>query len=234
MKNFTRFFFALLIGLSSISAFAADRLEIKDVISPVNNSDIILGQQTAFEFKLVNNSPTTFTTADTALLVIGFWNGSQVTNLQVLGGYMPQSDLQAGDSVNFTFNLTFPTTFTPGTYAPAFGVVWSGNPEPTKFSLIIKVYNFKLGTGINEKFAVLDKTYYSNGYLNIDMNSNGNAQANISITNTSGQIVYNELLKMNNFGLSSESIYVGNLPKGMYILGLSAEGRITTKKFMVR
>ncbi|MBC8344493.1 MAG: T9SS type A sorting domain-containing protein [Bacteroidetes bacterium] len=234
MKNFTKFLIALLIGLYCSSAFAADRLEITEVLSPAYNTDIILGQQTPFEFKLVNNSTNTFTTNDTAILFIGFWNGSQVTNLQPLGGYKPPNDLVVGDSLNFTFNLTFPTSFTPGTYAPVFGVVWSGNPEPTKFSLIITVYNLVTGTSIKEKFAVIDNSYYSNGYLNLNMNSNGQAQVYISITNTSGQTVYSEQLSMNNFGLSSESIYVGHLPKGIYILGLSAEGRLTTNKFMVR
>ncbi|MBT3302635.1 MAG: T9SS type A sorting domain-containing protein [Bacteroidetes bacterium] len=233
MKNFTKLFFALLFGFISMNTFAADRLELTEIVAPVINSDVILGQPTEFEFKMINNSTATFTTVDTAILVIGWWNGSQVTGLQLLGGYMPTSDLVVGDSVNFKFTLTFPTTMTPGQYAPVFGVVWSGNPEPTKFSLVASVYNFTLGSGVAEKFASLDKAYYSNGYVNIDINSNGNAKAYISVSNTNGQIVYGELLSMNNRGLSSESIYVGNLPKGIYILGLSAEGRLTTKKFMV-
>jgi len=233
MKNFTRLIFTLVLVIALNYSFSANMLEITSILAPAQGTKIVLGQSTQFQLELTNNHTVTFTTQDTGLLVLGFFNGSSITNLQGIGGYIPQADLLPGAKTTVTFNLTFNVSMTPGNYAPAFGILWKKNPNPTSATFQYRVYEFVNGSGLSEKFSKLNDLYYSNGKLYIKFESKGSHNINLSITNLNGQTVQNKQINLNSSGISTETINIANLPKGVYIVTLNGEGILTTRKIMI-
>jgi len=232
MRKFTQLVLTIMLVTALNFSFAADKLEITKILSPAQGTKIVIGQQTEFQLELTNNHTITFTTQDTALLVLGFFNGTTITNLQGISGYIPKTDLLPGQNTTVTFNLSFNLS-NPGNYAPAFGIIWAKNPNPTSASFQYRVYEFVNSSGLNEKFASLSNLYYSNGQLHLKFDSKGNHQVNLSVTNLNGQTVLNQVIKLTASGVASESVDVANLPKGVYIVILNGEGILTTKKIVI-
>ncbi|HPD65451.1 MAG TPA: T9SS type A sorting domain-containing protein [Bacteroidia bacterium] len=232
MRKFTHLFFTVLMVMYINAAISANALEITAILSPVQGTQIVIGQSTQFELELTNNHTITFTTQDTGLLVLGFFNGSSITNLQAIGGYIPQSDLLPGGKTTITFNLTF-NGMSPGNYAPAFGIVWRKNPNPTSATFQYRVYQFVNSSGLAERFSKMKDLYYSNGKIYLNIENKGNQQVMVNILNLNGQLVKFEKFQLNNQGISSQSIDVANLPKGVYIVSLNIEGNLTTRKVYI-
>jgi len=232
MRKFTHLFLTIMLVTALNFSFAADKLEITSIVAPVQGTKIVIGQQTEFELEITNNHTITFTTQDTGLLVLGFFNGSTITNLQGIGGYIPQADLLPGQKVTTKFSLAFNLS-TPGNYAPAFGIIWAKNPNPTSATFQYRVYEFVNSSSLGEKFASLNNVYYSNGQLHLKFDSKGNHHVNLSMTNLNGQTVMNQSIRLNGTGITNENINVSTLPKGVYIVTLNGEGILTTKKIMI-
>jgi len=75
--------------------------------------------------------------------------------------------------------------------------------------------------------------YYSNGKIYLNIENKGNQQVMVNILNLNGQLVKFEKFQLNNQGISSQSIDVANLPKGVYIVSLNIEGNLTTRNVYI-
>lgn len=232
MKKFTKLMLAVLMVLYLNTAMSANALEITAILAPAQGTQIVIGQSTQFQLELTNNHTITFTTQDTGLIVLGFFNGSTITNLQAIGGYIPQSDLLPGGKTTITFNLTF-NGLQPGTYAPAFGFIWRKNPNPTSATFQYRSYQFVNSSGLAERFSRLNDMYYSLGNLYLNIENRGNQQVGVTLINLNGQLVKYESFRLSGQGIFSKTLNVADLPQGIYIVSLNIDGNITTKKIMI-
>jgi len=89
-------------------------------------------------------------------------------------------------------------------------------------------------TSIENNDLVINNFYFANGSLNLNYTSKIDiSNAKLAIYNLNGQVVYNKDLRMDNLGTNNANISVPGLKPGLYILSLTTNSAVVTKKFVV-
>lgn len=91
-------------------------------------------------------------------------------------------------------------------------------------------------TGISENIIPslnFTSNYVSNGNLYFNYSSPGFSQISYRLYDIVGQEVYAATVANKSAGIISEYIYVGNMPKGIYILGLFAKNSQVTRRIVI-
>ena len=91
-------------------------------------------------------------------------------------------------------------------------------------------YNM-VASGIEDYAKVINKVYYSNNNLVINFISKVNRKASLLITNLKGQIIDSRTISINQ-GEMQETLNLGILPKGIYILNMQTSYGTESKKFI--
>lgn len=228
MKKFTPLFTVLaFVLLFSYNANATKVLSTPVMISPAANSTIKNYESTKYTFYVTNVGTDTIKTTDSIYAGFGYVNGSQITLTSFIK-FVRKTDLAPNDTFNFSWTTGLIVQKPGGTLNLAF--IISLTNKIADFKTLVVPYNFN--TGLEEYSKIINKIYYSNNNLNITFDSKINTTATLLLTNVSGQIIENRIMNISQ-GNVHETINLGTLPKGIYILNMKTSYGIDSKKFVV-
>ncbi len=233
MKKFTNLLALIALVSFAFNNYAANKLEITKIISPVVNSDVTMGEFQDYSVEITNNGTIDFTAADTAAIYIGFVSGSQLINLQPVTTFTTATTLSPTGSQEYTFSLKISFT-NPGLYGLGFGLYWWKNDTPAQMLFQITAYNFIKSASIDDDYFAINKAYYSGKQIELSLHSTGNHNLGINVYNTSGKNMFSKQITVSGSGIVKESIATGYLPKGIYIVAVNNEGVLFTRKIFVR
>lgn len=192
----------------------------------VSTTTPTMGQQVSLSANLVNTSTTdTFN----ALIDFELANENGIINDVNVFGEPPISGnvitLLPQQVMLLTFTITpQPAYFTPG---PDIIIVWPISTAPTVDSAR-QALTILEATGINEPNASLFKLAVQNETLNIQLTSPEYSLQRVRIYSADGRVVHTETIVGD-----KTSVYIGTLPKGMYIAEVTTtNGYVKVAKFV--
>ncbi|MFC2114501.1 T9SS type A sorting domain-containing protein [Bacteroidota bacterium] len=212
----------LLVLFIANSAFALKEVKVVSTILP-EPKIITSGQVTQYEVVIQNSGDENVLETDSIFVVFGLYGASPT----IFGVLYTFHALAPNDTCHFSFKFTL-NSAQSGTIQLMY--MSALTRQIADFKGIYSTYN--MVGGLNDEKIEFNKVYYANGNLFLDINNKLNDASELFITNINGQIVHNE--SMNYTGESHFQVYLGELPAGIYILGIKSNGIISTKKFMIR
>lgn len=228
MKNFTlAIIIALGFGFSS-QAQVQREIKVTEMVSPLAGGTIAANFVTQFTFVIQNSGAETIAATDTILVGWGDYDGSQVhlkTPVYMLG--KPHKVLAPNDTIHFTIPLKITGA---GTVTLAFLASYSALLANFKGIVV----QFTSTTGIDEQAKAINNVWFSNNSLNYELVPKATCKATLNILNMNGQIIENQALNLTAGKSMNESISLGTLPKGIYILSVQTPFGVDTKKFVVQ
>lgn len=76
-------------------------------------------------------------------------------------------------------------------------------------------------SGLDELSNNIDKIYYSNGNVKIELNNSSNAgEKLVQVMNVSGQVVASKVINVSSNGSSLETLDISSMPNGMYLVNI--------------
>lgn len=219
---FGLFFIVFLVAANNAAAQATLGLYTVGV----SNSSPAMGQQISLSTNLVNTSTTdTFN----ALIDFELANENGIINDVNVFGEPPISGnvitLLPQQVMLLTFTITpQPAYFTPG---PDIIIVWPISTVPTVDSARQALTILEV-TGINEPNAGFFKLGVQNEKLNIQLTAPEHSLQRVQIFSPDGRLMYGEEATGDR-----ATIYIGSLPKGIYVTQITtADGYIKVAKFV--
>jgi hypothetical protein len=230
MKNFTLALMILALGFGFMNQVQAQRaIAVTEMISPAAGSNIAPGVPTKYKFVIKNTGTETIGASDTILVGWGPSNGTQValqTPVNMIAN--PHRVLAPNDTFHFTYSLNL--SGVTGTFY--IGFLASHTAQYAGFKGIIVAYNMTVG--MDEQAKAINNVWFGNNSINYELIPKATCKANLSILNMNGQIVKDQPLSFTAGSSINESISMGNLPKGLYILSIQTPFGVDTKKFVVQ
>jgi hypothetical protein len=224
MKKFTFALIIIAFGFS-FQAHALKQCKPTSLKSPADHS-VASGYATDFSYYITNTGDEAILATDSIFVDWGQVSGSSVA-WQPMKFLFKTGGLAVGDSFAQTFNVKI-----TGTSGGTFGLGFLAGIHLHQLWAV--AWAFNLNVGINEQAKAINKVWFSNNTLNYELIPKSTCKANLSILNLNGQIVKDQSLNLTEGNSVNETISLGNLPKGMYLLRVQTQFGIDTKKFMVQ
>jgi hypothetical protein len=226
MKNFTLILlmFAFAFGFS-YQAKALKEVKPTRVTEP-SDFRIAAGFATNFTYWIKNTGDEAILATDSIYVTFGVKISATQIQFQQLKYTMKTGGLAVGDSFSQTFSLKIDGT-QPGLITLAFAA------SMKSWQITYILVNFNLITGIEDQSKVINKVYYSENNLNITLDSKVSTIANLMLTNLNGQVLDSRKMNLTQ-GNVQETLYLGTLPKGIYILNMETSYGTDSKKFFVQ
>jgi hypothetical protein len=230
MKNFTLALVIIALGFGFINqAHAQRQISVTEMISPAAGSNITPGVPTKYKFVIKNTGTETIEASDTIIVGWGPSNGTQVALQTPVNMFSnPHKVLAPNDTVHFTYSLNL--SGVTGTFY--LGFLASYTVKLSAFKGIIVAYNMTVG--IDEQAKAINNVWFSNNTLNYELIPKATCKANLNILNMNGQIVKDQQLSFTAGNSINETISMGTLPQGVYILSIQTPYGVDTKKFVVQ
>ena len=225
MKKFTFIFVVLTFVFASFNSFASKKDSIIDVSLTTGTS---LKSWEAPTFKVVlKNVGTEAVLATDNVYFAFFLYGSSWQ--KVGNSYTYNHALSPNDTFSFTILCPFSIHSTQTVNVTiGFGV----SMDNSNYTLIGKTFQLE-PSGIEDHAKSINKVFYSNNNLNISLDSKVSTSANLTVTNLTGQVINSTKVELNQ-GEQQESINLGMLPKGIYILNMQTSFGTDSKKFVIQ
>ena len=226
MKRFT--LFLALIAFSTFT-FAQGSVKVTNVIKPTNGSTINSGVQFDVELEVTNDGTVDVAANDTIIILIGIVSGGQITNVQPIGYFTGQTVAQ-GATYNYTTKMSLNITGS-GTITLGWGALWAKYGSNITF----RTSQHQVSAAIESVNLNINKVYYSNEYVNLELNNNAGSDFQLMITNLKGQVIETRDMNIATNGTVYEKIYTGYLKPGFYVLSIVAtDGSVESTKFIVQ
>lgn len=229
MKKFTFALMIIALGFGFINQAQAQRqLSVSEMISPLSGSNVQAGVATVYKFAIKNTGTETILASDSIIVAWGPVIGTQI-QIQTPVNMVPNPHkvLAPGDTIHFAYSLKI-SGFT-GAFSLAF--LASYNLQIANFKALVVPFNMTVG--INDQAKAINKVWFSNNSVNYELLPKTTGKANLNIVNMNGQIVENQSINLTSGNSINESISLGTLPKGIYILNIQTTYGVDTKKFVV-
>jgi hypothetical protein len=231
MKKMKHVFFVMIATFCISALMAQNGKVVITAIDPPAGSTIVSGQQTDYTFTLENQGPVTVSRSneDTIYILLGFVQGSNITNIQIIDSYLPDAgnDLAPAGTDTKSTKLTI-NSGSSGTIGLAFGTYWPMQNDSIRF----RVGNYNITTtGIETHKSSLNNIYASSGQLHINL-YNAGTSSKLIVSNLQGQIISESEIK--GLGQRTEVLDLSNQVRGIYIVNLiSGDGSMESKKVFV-
>jgi hypothetical protein len=220
----------LTVDVPAMTSYDDARQRLKFYSGDCSGTTVNLNNTTDRRFKISLNSPAN------GQLVLIFYSGTQ-TNYSA--PTPPVYDITAGDNVLDITNIDL-TGITDFTQVDAIGMFFRG---PTgwgdyNFSGTVTINYLLVGDAVtlsNNKDAVVDNSLITvfpnpaNEELTVDLAKLNGKTATVKILNQYGAVLKEEIV----LSASSHKISVAELEKGMYLVQVSSEDKISNKKVVV-
>jgi hypothetical protein len=226
MKKFTIIIIVLAFGFGfSYQANAKKEVKPVSIQSPADFT-VASGYLTNFIYWIKNTGDEAILPTDSIYVQFGQKNGTTISMQPLLFLYRA-AGLAVGDSFTHTFSYTL-----TGPSSGLMSLVFvAGTHKHTLFGMIV---NFDFNVGMADQAKAINKVWYSNSSINYELAPKANCSATLSIFNIKGQMVKNQELNFTAGSLINESISLGTLPKGIYILSVQTPFGVDTKKFVIQ
>jgi hypothetical protein len=226
MKKFTFFIVFLMLQMGSIFG---QNLSVVKFITPLPNANVLINTSVSWTLRVKNNGTAAIPTGDTIGICFYTFSGGNPVYQAVVGAVIRSTPFNVGDSTEITF--LFNLNVTPGVRGIGYAAIWFGH-VPGSVPVLGANFNF-VTSGIAE-FSPVNKIYYSNGQLNMTLNAQNDMNAKLIVTNMNGQQLWNNNISLQANDSQPMSIYLGDLPKGIYIVNLFSSNGNIAKKFVVQ
>lgn len=226
MKKFTLILLILPLIFASFNLKASKKDSIIDVSLTTGTT---LKSWIAPTFKVVLKNVGTETVLATDNVYFAFFlnDGSQ---WQLVGNSYPYNHVLAPNDT-FSFNILCPFSI-HSTQTVNFIIGFGVSMDNTNYTLIGKTFQLE-PSGIEDQAKSINKVFYSNNNLNISLDSKVSTSANLTVTNLTGQVINSTKVELNQ-GEQQETLNLGMLPKGIYILNMKTSYGTDSKKFVVQ
>jgi hypothetical protein len=225
MKKFTFILLLLPFIFASFNTLANKKDSIISIVSPTSSTVLKSWEAFTCEFVIKNVGTDTVLATDLSKIEIGFVDASNA--LHVWSKYDIKRKIAPNDTIHYSFKFTIISTV-----AGQIKLFFGCSNDDNNWVGVIGLYNLTT-SGISENAKVLNKIYYSNNNLNIYFDSKVSTSANLLLTNLSGQVIDQRTMNISQ-GEMQESLNLGTLPKGIYILNMQTPYGTDSKKFFVQ
>lgn len=226
MKKFTFIFVVLTFVFASFNSFASKKDSIIDV-SLTTGTTLKSWIAPTFKVVLKNVGTDTVLATDNVYFAFFLHNGSQ---WQLIGNSYPYNHVLAPNDT-FSFIILCPFSI-HSTQTVNVTIGFGVSMDNTSFTLIGKQFPLE-PSGIADESKTINKVYYSNDNLNITFDSKVSTIANLLLTNLNGQVIDKRSMNISQ-GETQETLNLGTLPKGVYILNMQTSFGTDSKKFIVQ
>ena len=230
MKKFTLVFVFLAMTFGFMNqSMATKSVKVSQIISPTSGATVQSGVPFNLAFCIQNSGDENLLATDSIFFQWGYWVGSTFYRLgNIYYVHMPHKVLAPLDTITIAWNGV---TLTGGTGTLKLGVYASTALSITFAGITVDV-NFV--SGIADLSKPINKVWYSNESLNLELNPRISCQANLFVTNLSGKIITSKVINMNADEMLNEQLSLGSLSKGIYILNIRTPYGSDTRKFIVQ
>lgn len=230
MKKFTLVvvFLAMTFGFMNQS-MATKSVKVSQIISPTSGATINSGVPFNLAFCIQNSGDENLVATDSIYFMWGYWVGSTFYRLgNIYYVHMPHKVLAPLDTITIAWNGV---SLTGGTGTLKLGIYASTSLTVTFAGTTVDV-NFV--SGISDVSKSINKVWYNNESLNLELNPKISCQANLYVTSLSGQVIASKIINMNADEMLNEQLSLGSLSKGIYILTIRTSYGSDTRKFIVQ
>ena len=227
----------ILFLLTSIT-YSYSQADIEVILNePIDNANLSSGTPFTFDLTVANIGTVDIPATDTILFAV-------VVNGAILPGavYSDATGLDAGDSANYSLSVTL-TGGTSGTLticgtAVAVGPTWDGISESDSTNnLDCADVNWD-AVGIEELSLAQagDDSYYADGTYFVRLkNQPITSTAQLVVYSMTGAQVFSTSLNNGSYGVISQDVQLGSLPKGIYLVQIQGKDfNIQARKISVQ
>jgi hypothetical protein len=224
MKKFTLILLIAPLIFISFNSKATKKDSVIEIVSPIPNADIQSWDLVKYEVVIQNVGTEAILATDKVYLMFAQKAGSQIIPFVVNFFYKA---VAPNDTIHYAFNFSLHSS-TSGQIELLFGLSMDG----VNFSGKSALYNIIMSS-IADQAKMLNKVYYYNNNVNITLDSKINTSATLMVTNLNGQTISSQPINIST-GIMQETLNIGTLPKGFYILSIQSQYGVDTKKFVVQ
>lgn len=211
------------------SAFAEKVVKVTSMETPKPLGNVPAGTPTPFTFWIKNTGTEALVATDSIFYAWASWNGSSWVLHTPIYYTFRTSGMPVGDSFTVTLNLTI-----NGTPPLQFSLAFFACVNSRNLAGISATFNLSSGSGIDGDAVAIEKSWYTHGNLNVELQPKANCEATLTVYNLNGQMIGTKQLDLKADSPFSESYNFGEIPQGVYIMNVQTPYGVYSKKFLVQ